>query len=118
MSFSEVGCMSGYFVSNHAVFYILLVRQSEMFLRGYVAEHGGTVPTDHGGTNGAGNVIVSGGDIGREWPESVKRSFLAPLQLFFHVLFNQMHGDVAGTFIHDLTSHFPGDFGQLTLGAE
>src|SRR5947208_17151463 len=63
MTFCEVGCVSGYFVRNHAVFYILFVRQSKMLLWGYVAEHCGAIPGDHCRINGAGNVLVSGGDM-------------------------------------------------------
>ena len=56
--------MSGYFVGNNAVAYIVAVRQAEVFLRGDVAEHGCAVPADHSRTDGAGDVVIARGDVG------------------------------------------------------
>jgi len=59
----------------------------------------------------AGNVIVAGRDVGGEWAESVERRFVAPLELFLHVLLNPAHGNMAGAFVHHFHVLFPGAFG-------
>jgi len=58
-------------------------------------------------------VIVAGRDVGGERTESVERRFAAPLELFLHVLPNQVHGDVARAFVHHLHVMFPSALGQL-----
>src|SRR6185369_16193193 len=114
----EIGGVGGDFVSDDAVLDVFLVRQSEVFLRSDVTEHGGAEPTDHRSADGAGDVIVARGDVGGQRPERVERSFAAPIQLLFHVLFDHVHGDVAGPFVHDLAAHFPGNLRQFSLGAQ
>ena len=47
--------------------------------------------------------------------ERVERRFVAPLELFLHVLFDHVHGDVARAFVHHLHVLFPGALGQLAL---
>ena len=66
------------------------IRSPEMFFRRDVAQHGAAVPADHGRADRAGNVIVAGRDVGRERAEGVERRFVAPLELFLHVLFDQV----------------------------
>src|SRR5205814_7423743 len=46
---------------------------------------------------------------------SVERRFVAPLELFLHVLLDHVHGDVARAFVHYLDVLFPGALGQLAL---
>src|SRR5207248_6034577 len=89
-----------------------------MFLRRDVTKHGASVPADHGRADGAGDVIVAGRDVGGERAESVERRFVAPLELFLHVLSNQVHWDVARAFVHYLDVLFPGALGQLALRVE
>ena len=86
-----------------------------MFLRRDVAKHGATIPTDVGGSDTAGNVIVSGCDVGGERSEGVEGSFVTPIDLLLHVFFDELHWNVAGTFIHDLTTFGPGTCGELSL---
>ena len=64
MAFGQIGGVGGDLVGDDAVFDVLLVRQSEMFFRSDIAEHGAAVPADHGGADGAGDVIVAGRDVG------------------------------------------------------
>ena len=48
-------------------------------------------------------------------PERVERRFVAPLELFLHVLLDHVHGDVAGAFVHHLHVLCPRALGQLAL---
>src|SRR5262245_21918087 len=66
MAFGEVGSVRGDLVGDHAVFDVLLVRQTEMFLRRDVAKHGGAVPANHRRADRAGDVIVAWRDVGSE----------------------------------------------------
>ena len=115
MAFGEIGSVRGDLVGDHAIFDVLLVRQTEMFFRRDVAEHGAAVPADHRRADRAGDVIVAGRDIGGERPESVERRFVAPLELFLHVLLDHVHGDVAGAFVHHLHVMRPRALGELAL---
>jgi len=40
------------------------------------------------------------------------------IQLFVHIFLDQMHRDVAWTFVHDLDSLFPGAFRKFALNLE
>src|SRR4051812_32758806 len=115
MAFGEVGGVGGDFVGDDAVFDIFLVWQAEVFFRGDVAKHGAAVPADHGGADGAGDVVVAGSDVGGERAEGVERRFAAPVELFLHVLLDHVHGDVARAFVHDLNVLGPGALGELAL---
>src|SRR5439155_27284252 len=48
MALGEISGVRGDLVGDDAVFDILLVRQTEMFFRRDVTEHGATIPADHG----------------------------------------------------------------------
>ena len=78
-----------------------------------VAEHRRAVPADHGGADGAGDVIVAGSDVGDERAERVEGRFVAKLVFFFHLQLDLIERDVAGTFDHRLHVVFPGFFGEL-----
>src|SRR6266487_2886775 len=115
MAFGEIGGVRGDLVSDDTVLHVFLVRQTEMFFRRDVAKHGAPVPANHGRADRAGDVIVAGRDIGGERTEGVERRFVAPFELFLHVLPDHVHRDVAGTFVHYLHVLFPGALGQLAL---
>ena len=89
-----------------------------MFLGGYVAEHSTAIPADVGGSDGGGDVIVAGGDVGGQWPEGIEGGFVAPLDLLLHVFLNEVQGNVAGAFVHDLAAFFPGTGGEFSLDFE
>ena len=74
-----------------------------------------SVPADHCRADRAGDVIVAGRDVGRERAERVERRFVAPLELFLHVLLDQVHGDVTRAFVHHLHVLGPRALGQLAL---
>ena len=86
-----------------------------MFFRRDVAKHGAAVPADHCRADRAGDVIVAGRDVGGERAERVERRFVAPLELFLHVLLDHVHGDVARAFVHHLHVLRPRALGQLAL---
>src|SRR5438093_5407855 len=83
-----------------------------------VAEHGGTVPADHRGADGARDVVITGSDVGCQRSERVERRFVSELELKVHVLFYQVHGDVPRTFDHDLAVVLPGDLRQFSERSE
>ena len=80
-----------------------------MFFRGNVTEHSRSIPTDHGGTDATGDVVVSWCDVGCQRSQCVKRRFATGFQLFFHIFFDHMHRNVTGTFDHGLDFMLPGD---------
>src|SRR5213075_2773367 len=102
MTFGKIGGVGGDFVGDDAVFNVFLVWQTKVFFRGDVTKHGAAVPADHGGADGAGDVIVAGRDVGGERAESVERRFVAPLELFLHIFLDHVHRDVTRTFVHHL----------------
>ena len=110
--------MGGDLVGDDAVLDVLLVRQAEVFLGRDVAEHGAAVPADHGGADAAGDVVIAGGDVGGEGSEGVEGGLVAPLELLGHVFLDQVHGDVAGAFVHDLHAFGPGALRELALHLE
>src|SRR5437899_3118915 len=74
----EVGGVSGDLVGDDAFAHIVLVRQTEVFLRRDITKHGGAEPADHRRADGGGDVVVAGRDIGRERAERVERRLVAP----------------------------------------
>src|SRR4030095_1143733 len=86
-----------------------------MFFRRDVAKHGATVPADHRRANRAGDMIVPRRDVGGERAEGAEWSFVAPLELFLHVLLDQVHGNVARAFVHYLDVMRPRALSQLAL---
>src|SRR5690606_11320123 len=90
----------------------------EVLLGGHVAEHGRAVPADHGRADGAGEVVVAGGDVRDHRPERVERGLTAPFELAGHILVDHVHGDVAGALVHDLNVALPGPASQIALRLE
>ena len=118
MAFGEVGGVGGEFVGDDAFLHVLLVGQAEVFLGRDVAEHRAAIPTDHRRADAAGDVVVTGRDVGGERPEGVEGRFAAPFELFGHVFLDEVHGDVAGTFVHDLHAFGPGAASEFALRFE
>src|SRR5438270_5123352 len=110
--------MSGNLVGDDTVFDILFVGQAEVLLRGHVAEHGRAVPADHGRADRGSDVVVAGSNIGHEWAERVERGLVAVFDFLFDLLLDLVHGDVAGTFDHDLDIFLPCFLCQFAQGLE
>src|SRR5690554_2050039 len=89
-----------------------------MLLGRDVTEHGAAEPADHRSAYAAGDVIVTGGDVGGQRPQGIERRLVAALQLLVHVLLDQLHGHMAGAFDHGLHIVLPGQSGQLAEGLE
>ena len=115
VSLGEVGRMGGDLVGDDALADIVLIRQTQVFLRGDVAQHRRPIPTNHRGANGGRDVVIARGDVGRKGPERIERCLMAPLQLLIHVLLDHVHRHVAGAFIHDLHPAIPGPRGKFAL---
>ena len=118
VGFGEVGGVGGDLVGDDPVFDVVTVGQAEVFFGGDVAEHRGAVPADHRRPDRGGDVVISGCDVRGERSEGVERGLVADFQLQVHVLFDLVHRDVSGAFDHDLHVVFPGDFRELTEGAQ
>ncbi len=118
MTLGKVRSMSGELVGDDPFPDILAVRQTKVFLGGDVAEHGATVPANHGGPDPAGDVVVSGGHVGGQGTERVKGSLVTPFELLFHVLLDHVHRHVSRPFVHDLHPEFPSPGGQFSLSLE
>src|SRR5215203_2910610 len=65
MPFCEVCGVGGELVGDHALLDVLFVRQTEVFLGSYIAEHRGAEPSDHRCTDSAGDVVVTRGNVRR-----------------------------------------------------
>ena len=118
VALGQVSRVGGEFVGNDADFHVVPIGQAEMFLGRDVAEHRAAEPSDHGGANAAGDMIVTGGDVGGERPQRVEGGFAAFFQLLFHVHLDLVHRHVAGAFDHHLAIMFPGDLGEFAQGFE
>ena len=114
----NIGGMAGDLVGDHALLHIILVRQTEVFLRGHVAQHSGAVAADLGGADGGGDVVVTRSGIGGQWSQGVERSVVAHglLQLDVHAHGVERH--VARALDHHLHVLGPGALGQLAQGHE
>ena len=118
VALGQVSGVGGNLVGDDAFLYVLFVWQAKVFLRGDVAEHRAAVPADHRGADAAGDVVVAGGDVGRQRAKCVERCLVAPLQLLGHVVVDHVHWHVAGAFVHDLHAVFPRAAGEVALHLE
>ena len=118
MAFRQIRRVRRNFVGNHTILDIFFVGQSQMLFRGHIAEHRATIPANHRRADAAGDVVVTGRDVGGERPERVERRFAAPFELLDHVLLDHVDGHVAGTFVHHLHALGPRAFGEFALRFE
>jgi hypothetical protein len=84
-----------------------------VFLGRHVAEHGRSEPADHRRTDTAGDVVVTGCNVGGQRSQGVKRGFLAVGELQIHVLLDHVHRHMARTLDHHLHIVLPGDIGEF-----
>src|SRR5712671_2095841 len=99
---SQVRGMRGDLVADNAFTNIVLIWETEVFLRSDVAEHRGPIPADLCCADGAGDVIVARGDVGDERSQCVERRLKAVSQLLIHIFPNELHRYVTGPFDHYL----------------
>ncbi len=118
VALGEVSRVSGQLVGDHAHLHIVAIGQAKVFLGGNVAEHRRAVPADLRRTDAAGDVVVTGRDVGDERPERVERRFAAHFQLLVHVFLDLVHRHVARPFDHHLHILCPGAVGQLAQRVE
>ena len=114
MSFRDVRRMGGQFVSYDAFADIVLVRQGQVLLGGYVAQHGGSHPSDHRRADRGGNVVVSGSDVADQRSQRVERGPVAVFDLLVHIFTDFLHRNVSRPFDNDLYVVFPCDFSQFS----
>src|ERR671918_2093669 len=111
MSLCQVSGMGGDLVRNDTSLHIFSVWQAEVFLRRHITQHRTTEPADHGCSDSRGNVIVPWRDVSRQRTKGIKWSFVAFLELFFHIHLDQMHRHMTWAFNHGLDIVFPSDPG-------
>ena len=114
----QIGGVGGDLVGDDAFLDVVPVGQAEMLLGRHIAQHRRTVPANHGSADARGNVIVSRRDVGGERTQGIERRFEAIGQLLFEVLLDELHGNVAGPFDHDLHVMLPGNLGELAEGLQ
>ncbi len=91
-------------------------RQAEVFLgsrRRGIAEHRAAIPADHRRADAAGDVVVTGRDVGGERPERAERRFVTPLELLGHVFLGHVQRHVARAFVHHLHAFGPRALGEF-----
>ena len=98
VSLCQIGCVGGYLIGNDSCTYIFLIRQRKVLLRSYIAQHGGAKPSYLRSTNGTGNMVVAGSNIGNNRTKCVERSLVALVELALHILTYLMHGYMTRTF--------------------
>src|SRR6266404_5183258 len=113
MALGQVSSMRCKFVCDDSVLDVLLVWQAKVFLWRDVAKHGSSKPANHRSADRRSYMIVPRSNVSRERPERIKGRFVANLELFVHVLFDQVHGNVTRPLDHYLTIVLPGDLRQL-----
>ena len=59
-------------------------------------------------------MVITGRDIGGQWPQRVKRRFVTPIELLVHIFFDELHRHMAGPLNHHLHIMLPRDLRQLT----
>ena len=118
MPLSQVGSMGSNLIGNDTRAYIIFIRQGQMLLGGYVAEHGGSQPGYLRTTDGTGNMVVARSNIGNDRSEGIKGCLVTLLQLALHVLLDFMHGHMTGTLDKGLHVLVPSTGNQLAHGVE
>src|SRR6266481_6481575 len=110
--------MGGDLVGDHSLTHVFGVGQSKMLFRRDVAEHVGSEPTDHRGSDRARDMVVTRGYISDERTERVERRLVAD---FLHPADGHLaliHGDVSGSFDHHLYVALPRPPGELAKCVE
>ena len=98
MSLSKVSCMSCNLIGHNTYTHIFLVRQSEMFLWCYVAEHSGSHPCYLSSTNSGSDMVIARCDISNDRTECIERSLMTMVELTIHVLTDLLHRNMTRTF--------------------
>eukprot|EP00968_Pinguiococcus_pyrenoidosus_P014072 scaffold1280_cov246-Pinguiococcus_pyrenoidosus.AAC.14 len=114
----EVGGVSRDAVRDDPGLHVVPVGQTQVLLRGDVAQHRGAHRADVRGTDGAGDVVIARGDVRGERPERVERGLVAPVELVAHVLGDLVERDVARSLVHHLHVLLPRPLGELPLHLE
>lgn len=112
---SGVGCD---LVGDDTGLDVIAVRQTQMLLRGDVAQHRGAVAGDLRRPDRRSDVIVTGSDVGHERAEGVEGRAVAQLLLALDVLTDPVQRNVARSFDLDLHIVLPRPLSQLSQRVE
>src|SRR5215469_14322139 len=113
-SLGKVRGVRGNPVADDTFANVFLIWETEMLLRRYIAEHRSSIPADLRRADGASDVVISGSDVGDEWPQCIKWGLEAMLQFLVHILLYAMHGYVPWAFDHHLHFVLPCAFCQFS----
>ena len=114
----DVGGVGRDLVGDQALAHILGIGQAQVLLGGDIAEHGSAIPAGHRRADGAGDVVVAGGDVGDQGAEHIEGCLAALLHLLFDVELDLIHRHMARTLNHHLDVVLPGAAGELAEGFE
>ncbi len=114
----DVGSVGGDLVGDQAIAHIFRIGQPQVLLGGHVAEHRRAIPTGHRRTDGAGDVVVAGGDVGNQRAQHIEGRLSTFLHLLAHVEFDLVHRHMARTLHHHLHVVLPGAASELTEGLQ
>ena len=115
VTFRQVSRMCSDLVRDDAFSNIVSIGKPQMLFWGHITKHRTTVPADLCRPNPRSEMVISGSNIGRQRTQRVKRSLVTPLDLFLHILLNQVHRNVTGPFVHHLAAFSPSPLGQFAL---
>ena len=76
------------FVGDYTLLYVFRIGQAKMLFGRHITEHGRSVPSDHGGADGAGDVVITRRDIDHERAERVEGRFVAPFHFLIDLFLN------------------------------
>src|ERR1700693_2276100 len=96
------------FVGDHSLLYVFRIWEAEMLFGRHITQHGSSVPSNHGGADRAGNVVIARRDINHERPEGIEGRFMAPFHLLVDLLLDLVQRNMAWAFDHYLNIVLPG----------
>ena len=118
VSFSQIGSVGGNLIGDDTRAYIFLIRQRQVLLGCYVAQHSRAEPGNLRTTDGTGNMVVAGCNIGYYRAQRVERRLVALNQLAFHILMYLVHRYMAGALDKCLHAFVPSTQHQLAHRVE
>ena len=111
--FDDIGGVSGDAGRHDPIVYVLGGRQAQVLAGGDVAEEVCPGAGGYGAADGAGDVIVAGGDVRNQRTEHVEGRAMAEAFLQLDVGLDLVEGDMARPFDHDLDAGVPGALGEF-----
>ena len=106
--------MSCDFGGNDSLLGIFYIWKSQMFGWCYITKECSTIHGSNGATDGCGDMVISGSNIGDKWSEYIERSSHTDALLDFHIGSYLIQRHMSGTFHHNLYIVIPCTFCQFS----